>query len=49
MDLKEYADMKLLTDREKLSFWKGFTVGILFLILSVEVCFTVMGIFGAVV
>lgn len=49
MDLKQYADMKLLTDREKLSFWKGFTVGILFLILSVEVSFTVMGIFAAVV
>jgi hypothetical protein len=44
MDLKEYADMKLLTDREKLSFWKGFTVGIILLILSVEFTFAVLGI-----
>ena len=49
MDLKEYADMKLLTDREKLSFWKGFSVGIILLIISVELSFTVMGIFAAVV
>jgi hypothetical protein len=45
MDLKQYADMKLLTDREKLSFWKGLAVGILLLVLSVEVTFTVIGLF----
>lgn len=45
MGLKEYADMKLLTDREKLSFWKGFTIGIVFLILTVEMSFTIISIF----
>jgi hypothetical protein len=45
MDLKQYADLKLLTDREKLSFWKGFAVGIILLISMTEVSFIVIGIF----